>query len=102
MVGQSGGNSRNSANARHRTATGYAGTRSMMDVSEMTPVEIQRAGLAVLARELGPVGFIRFVQQYELGYGDYTVERHQWLDDLTIDEVLSLVQSEQDMENKNA
>jgi hypothetical protein len=27
------------------------------------------------------------MQDYDSGYGDYTKERHQWLDDLTIDDV---------------
>jgi hypothetical protein len=67
----------------------------MIDVNRMTPVEIQKAGLSVLIQELGPVGFIRFIQQYELGEGDYTAERHKWLDRLTVDEVLELVQAEQ-------
>jgi hypothetical protein len=61
----------------------------------MTPMQINQAGLAVLARELGPVGLIRFLQQYELGSGDYTTDRHQWLDHLTLEEVIHLVQAEQ-------
>ena len=60
----------------------------------MTPVQIHQAGLAVLARELGPVGLIRFLQQYELGSGDYTRDRHQWLDRLTLEEVIQLTQEE--------
>ena len=54
-----------------------------------------------LAQELGPVGFIRFMQQYELGKGDYTVDRRRWLDRLTIDEVLSLAQAEQEESDQN-
>ncbi len=68
----------------------------MIDVDRMTPVEIQQAGLIALAQELGPVGFIRFMQQYELGKGDYTADRRRWLDRLTVDDVLELVQAEQD------
>ena len=41
--------------------------------------EIRLAGLEVLARELGPVGMVRFLQQFETGRGDYTAERDQWL-----------------------
>lgn len=29
---------------------------------------------------------LKFLQQLEVGYGDYTKERHQWLDKLTIDD----------------
>jgi hypothetical protein len=30
-------------------------------------------------RELGPVGLVRFLQQFEAGDGDYTRDRHSWL-----------------------
>ena len=46
----------------------------------MTLEELRRAGLEALTRELGPVGMVRFLQQFEIGWGDYSVERHQWLD----------------------
>ncbi len=36
---------------------------------------------AILIRELGPVDYARFIQQYEEGTGDYTRDRHQWLGD---------------------
>lgn len=52
-----------------------------MNVAEMTPNELRQAGLDVLVRELGPVGMVRFIQQFERGKGDYTRERHQWLPD---------------------
>ncbi len=73
----------------------------MIDVDRMTPVEIQRAGLSALAKELGPVGFIRFMQQYVLGRGNYTVDRHHWLDALAVDDVLTLVQAEQEQVNRH-
>jgi len=37
--------------------------------------EIRRMGLDALARELGPVGMVRFLQQFETGSGDYTTDR---------------------------
>lgn len=67
----------------------------MINVDQMTPVEIQKAGLTVLAQELGAVGFIRFIQQYELSKGNYTKDRHQWLDQLSSDDVLRLIEEEQ-------
>lgn len=42
--------------------------------------EIRIAGLKALERELGPVGMARFLQQYELGKGDYTKERKNLLE----------------------
>ena len=50
-----------------------------MRVKTMTLEEIRLVGLEALARELGPVGLVRFLQQFESGHGDYSVERQQWL-----------------------
>lgn len=45
----------------------------------MTSDQIRRAGLRALSRELGVVGMVRFLQQFDAGSGDYSVERHSWL-----------------------
>jgi hypothetical protein len=47
----------------------------------MTLDQIRTAGMRALARELGPVGMVRFLQQFETGDGDYSAERREWLDD---------------------
>lgn len=49
--------------------------------------EIRQKGIEALNRELGPIGMIRFLQQYEVGIGDYTNERHKWLDKITIEDI---------------
>lgn len=43
--------------------------------------EIRRIGIKALAKSLGPTGMVRFLQSFEIGYGDYTKERHEWLED---------------------
>jgi len=45
----------------------------------MTLEQIRLTGLEALARELGPVGMVRLLQQFETGWGDYSVERRRWL-----------------------
>ncbi len=45
----------------------------------MTLEQIRATGLKALSRDLGPVGLVRFLQQFETGYGDYTSERRAWL-----------------------
>jgi hypothetical protein len=50
-----------------------------MKDSTMTLDQIRRAGLQALARELGPVGMVRFLQQFEMGTGNYTQDRLKWL-----------------------
>lgn len=51
----------------------------MIDVHTATPEQIRHAGIEILARELGVVGMIRFLQQFDPGIGDYTRDRDQWL-----------------------
>jgi hypothetical protein len=47
--------------------------------------------LAALSRELGLVGMIRFMQQIEMGQGDYSRDRHQWLDGYTVDDIAQMI-----------
>jgi len=63
-----------------------------MNVQTMTPQQIRAAGLAALSRELGLVGMIRFMQQFEMGQGDYSKDRHQWLDKYIVDDIAQMVQ----------
>ena len=59
----------------------------------MTSVQIRERGLEALSRHLGTVGMVRFLQQSELGWGNYTEERHQWLDDPDLDAVAHRIQA---------
>jgi hypothetical protein len=42
--------------------------------------EIRRMGMEALRQRLGRTGMIRFLQQFEVGSGDYANERHAWVD----------------------
>ncbi len=53
-----------------------------MTVSTEPLSEINHEAMRVLVRELGIVRALRFMGQYRTGAGDYTADRHQWLDDL--------------------
>jgi len=44
-----------------------------------------------LAKALGPVGMTRFLQQFELGSGDYTQDREEWHKGLTVRDVVEEV-----------
>ena len=48
--------------------------------------EIRKEGLEVLAKNLGPLGMVRFIHSFDLGRGDYTKERSQWLPE-SLDEI---------------
>lgn len=55
----------------------------------MSPAVIRKAGLEAVAKKLGPLGMVRFLQQFETGRGDYTKERDQWLKDMDIQAITS-------------
>lgn len=59
-----------------------------MNADAMTLAEIRAAGLRALSRDLGAVGLVRFLQQFETGHGDYTAERYEWLDQDSVDIIL--------------
>jgi hypothetical protein len=53
--------------------------------------QIRLVGLEALAHELGPVRMIRCLQQFETGHGDYSTDRHAWLDQLTVEEAVEQI-----------
>jgi hypothetical protein len=55
-----------------------------MEASTLTLEQVRLIGLRALSRDLGPVGLVRFLQQFEIGSGDYTTERHRWLGEETV------------------
>jgi hypothetical protein len=59
----------------------------MTTTDNLSLIEIQSKGLEMLSRELGPVGLIRFLQQFDSGAGDYTAECSQWLGAPTVAEL---------------
>ncbi len=54
--------------------------------------EVRRAGLEALSERLGPAGLIRFLRMFDPGRGDYTAERHKWLDGLTVDDIIRSIE----------
>ncbi|MEH2293021.1 hypothetical protein [Nostoc sp.] len=59
----------------------------MIDVSKLSQAEIRRLGIEALTKALGPAGMARFMQQFEMGSGDYTRDRDQILRDITLEEI---------------
>ena len=52
-----------------------------MNLQDMTDAEVYEIGLEILLDELGPAGRLRFLGKCKPCTGDYTIERHEWLDD---------------------
>ena len=49
-------------------------------------------GMQALQEALGPVGMVKFLQQYDLGYGDYTKEKQEQ-PDISLGEIDMLLKS---------
>ena len=64
-----------------------------MNPQAMTLEQIREQGLAVLRTHLGIVGMVRFLQQAEMGWGNYTEERYQWLGDPDLAELAKKIQA---------
>lgn len=72
-----------------------------MNAQSMSLEQIRIAGMEALARELGIVGMVRFLQQFETGHGDYTKDRHKWLDDQDMDAVVKRIREKRESKQKN-
>ncbi|MHC5934216.1 hypothetical protein [Nostoc sp.] len=64
----------------------------MIDVTKLTQAEIRRLGIEALTKTLGHAGMARFMQQFEMGSGDYTRDRDQILGDITIEEIFASIE----------
>jgi hypothetical protein len=53
----------------------------------MTSIERNQKGFKALVDTLGYADADRFLKQLDNGSGDYTQERHQWLDQLSLDDI---------------
>jgi hypothetical protein len=62
--------------------------RKGFKVNKMTQNEILTRGYKALKGALRVVGMIRFIQHFNEGKGDYTKERHQWLYDQSVEDIL--------------
>ena len=51
--------------------------------------EVNQKATEILVREIGVVDTQRFLSQFRVGSGDYTAERRQWLDDLSLGQIIA-------------
>lgn len=49
--------------------------------------EVRNAGINALIKDLGIIGTINFVRQFDMGYGDYTKERAK-LNDKSVSDIV--------------
>lgn len=55
--------------------------------------EINRQATQILFKEMGVVKTIRFFNQFSVGQGDYTKDRREWLDKITMDDAIAQIKS---------
>lgn len=60
-----------------------------MSMLTMSPAVLRKVGLEALAKALGSLGMVRFLQQFETGSGDYTKERAQLLEGIDVKDIVS-------------
>lgn len=64
----------------------------MNPTDTMSDEEFGRHALDILQRELGVDGLARFLRVYRAGKGDYTRDRHRWLNGVGVQEIMSEIQ----------
>jgi len=64
-----------------------------------TDYEIQQTAFTVLHKQLGISNLIRFMQQYDKGYGNYTVDRDQWQKDYTVNSLFTEIEANKIKQN---
>jgi hypothetical protein len=69
----------------------------MISVDRMTDEDFERHAFAILKRELGLDGLARFLRLNRAGSGDYTRDRHRWLDGMTIDDIMAEVENRRNL-----
>ena len=69
----------------------------MTPIDRMTDEDFERHAFAILKRELGLDGLARFLRLNRAGSGDYTRDRHRWLDGMTIDDIMAEVENRRNL-----
>ena len=64
-----------------------------MNAQTLSLNEIRRTGIEALTEKLGTVGMIRFLQQNETGYGDYTKERENLLGNPSLEDIYNEIKN---------
>ena len=63
-----------------------------IDLSQMSDIAFYELALNTILEQLGPVAMMRFIRIRRPGTGDYTAERHRWLDKLDRKTILEGIQ----------
>lgn len=64
--------------------------------------ELSEEATAILIREMGVVDALRFLSQMRSGSGDYTKDRGEWLNDLSLGEITSAIKSKRSRKRRTS
>jgi len=65
----------------------------MSAVEYKTEQEIQKMGIDILYKGLGASDFIRFMQQFNQGHGNYVEDRLEWQQNYSVNDILAEIES---------
>lgn len=65
----------------------------MQAIENKSDHQIRLLGLEAIKNELGIMGLIRFMQQFDNGHGNYTEERHEWQDKYNVDSLAKAIKN---------
>jgi hypothetical protein len=65
----------------------------MSAVEYKTEQEIQKMGIDILYKGLGATDFIRFMQQFNQGNGNYVEDRLEWQQNYSVNDILAEIES---------
>lgn len=65
----------------------------MSAVEYKTEQEIQKMGIDILYKGLGATDFIRFMQQFNQGHGNYVEDRLEWQQNYSVNAILAEIES---------
>ncbi len=60
-----------------------------MTVEAKPLVEVTKEAIKVLSQEMGIVNTVRFINQFSNGYGNYTEERAELFEGLSVEEIVT-------------
>ncbi len=63
----------------------------MIAIDKMTDEEFDEIAFEVLGREFGVNGLARFLRLHRSGGGDYTAERTEWQQGLSVDDIVKSI-----------
>ncbi len=72
-----------------------------MNTEHETLAEITNDAIDLLCQEMGVVKTIRFINQFNKGFGDYTIEREQIFEGMSVEDIVTEIERKRESQKKN-